>query len=451
MDNMVLFFSRSFFNRFFGEIESDNFSDIHAVITIDEKNYLSSRGKVVVGCFEEEYNNLPCADIDFNYLKYSLISDRFLNRFPANKRFEILQKEVAFWGEILDKWQPIYIVNETVAIEISEVLAIEAEKRGIKILTSLCSVIPGYFYWKDNPYNGRVRSLGSIAVTPEVKAKSLEYYNSVRYRNLKPLYVQNLPPQKGPSLRELLSTLNHDIRQWLIAKKIRDNNAFIYEDDYSDIKSFEKLKIFFGRLFNKYNDLSDVPEGNTYLFYPLHFEPEATLIYFSEEYQNQLHNIEMICRCLRFDQFLVVKEHPQQPGMLLRADFVALRKRHKNLIFLDSSFSTQDVLIGSEAIVTLTSTSGWEGLISGKPVLLLGTIFYDQCSEVTLIKSYGELKNVIRSKSYILPDESNVKDFIARYFMILEKGYPSPIYTGDFIENVRNFEIAINKQLIGNA
>ena len=450
LDTKVLFFSRSFFNKFFGEIESDNFSDIHAVLTVEEKEYLLSRGKVVVGCFEEEYKDLPSADIGFEYLKFSLVSDRFLNRFPVQKRKEILQKEVAFWSRILDEWRPVCVVNETVAIEISEVLAIEAEKRKTKVLTSLCSVIPGYFYWKDNPYNGRVRPLGTLAPSPEVIEKSEEYYNNVRYKNLKPLYVQNLPALKGPSLKELFSILNHDIRQWLSAKKVSDNHPFIYEDNYSDIRSFEKLKIYFGRLFNRYNVLSDVSEGYSYLFYPLHYEPEATLLYFSEQYQNQLHNIEMICRCLRFDQFLVVKEHPQQPGMLLRADFAALRKRHKNLIFLNSSFSTQKVLIGSEAIVTLTSTSGWEGLISGKPVLLLGTIFYDQCSEVTIIKSYVELKNVIRSKSYIHPEESKVKDFIARYFMILEKGYPSPSYVGDFKENARNFEMAINKQLIGD-
>lgn len=450
LETKVLFFSRSFFNKFFGEIESENFSDIHAVLTVEEKEYLLSRGKVVVGCFEEEYRDLPPADIGFEYLKFSLVSDRFLNRFPVKKRKEILQKEVMFWRSILDQWRPICVVNETVAIEISEVLAIEAEKQRIKVLTSLCSVIPGYFYWKDNPYDGRVRPLGTIAPSPEVKEKAEEYYNNVRYKNLKPIYVQNLPVPKGPSLKELFSVLNHDIRQWLSAKKVSDSKTFIYEDNYSDIRSFEKLKIYFGRLFNRYNALDDVSEECSYLFYPLHYEPEATLFYFSEQYQNQLHNIEMICRCLRFDQFLVVKEHPQQPGMLLRPDFVALRKRHKNLIFLESNLATQDILIGSEAIVTLTSTSGWEGLISGKPVLLLGTIFYDQCSEVTLIKSYEELKNVIRSKSYIVPDENNVKDFIVRFFMILEKGYPAPSFAGDLRENVRNYQMAINRQLVGN-
>lgn len=442
----VLFFSRSFLKTFFSGVNSEFFEDIHVTLNKSEREDLESLGKRVVGCFEEEFNTLTVPDFPTNYLRYSFSSDRFLNRFDIEYRSLILGKEITFWRNILKKFQPDVIINETVAIELSEVLAIEAELAGIPVLSSLCSPIPGYFYWKANPFDGSIPDVNDIEPNESMQSWATEYFIQVSERQLKPLYVQTLNSKGKDSLWRLPSFLKHDLGLWLKKRKVKKSRIFVYEDYYTS-DPFVKTKTLIRSYFGNYDHLSDFV-GKKIIFYPLHYEPEATLFYFSEEYQNQLHTIELISISLKQNQYLVVKEHPQQKGRLMRADYSSLRKKHKNVVFIESDISSEELIKSSEAVVTLTSTAGWEALMWGIPVLVLGTIFYDQCSEVTKIRSYQDLKKRLRTSTYKIPEKKKVIDFIAKFMTTLHKGYPAPsVKVEDQFMNVKNYQKAIEQFL----
>jgi hypothetical protein len=131
MKPKIVFFSRSSQTVLCPLLISDKYDSIHVVLTRQEKEELEARGFNVEFCFET-YNK-SIEKIDGNYLKSSLLSDRFLNKLRLNERLNLLKKEVSFWADVFDKYKPIAIINEQVAIEIAEVMYIEAKKEALNI------------------------------------------------------------------------------------------------------------------------------------------------------------------------------------------------------------------------------------------------------------------------------------------------------------------------------
>lgn len=442
----ILFFARSFLAKYYSEIRSEKFESLYVVLTHEEKIFLESKGITVHGCFEDEYEKLQVSTVCNDYLRTSFISDRFLHRFSLDKRLEILGKEISFWRNIFEKLKPDYLFNETVALEIAEVMAIEAGRMNIPFFSSLLGFLPYTFYWKPSPFDGRLNDLSQIDPSDECMHKALEYYKRVTEKGHKPFYIiDSLKPNNYP-LRSLIGSLFRNTKKFLKKRKIRRLLRFKYEDDYTSHPYRTSLRII-NRIIHNYSNNSELLNKKL-IFFPLHIEPEAILNYFAEEYQNQVSTIENIARTLKHNQYLVVKEHPQQKGVLLDKRYRELKNKIPNLFYLPAEVDSYDIIEKSEAIVTLTSTAAWEGLIFGKPIFVLGKIFYDQCPGVSRIESFAHLKEEIRKNEYILPIKEDVIIFIARMISIFHKGSPTPYAKEDFHQNVSDYTRAIEVQIL---
>ena len=255
--------------------------------------------------------------------------------------------------------------------------------------------------------------------------------------------MQDLPPAKNFSLKRMAGTVFRDLLLFWEKRKLKRIKMFKYEDHYSS-SSFLNSRRVFNRVFHNYDKLKSC-KNKKLIFFPMHFEPEATLFHFAEEFQNQEHTIDMIARALKVGQYLAVKEHPQQKGALLDRRFRDLKKKHSNLIFFPAEIPSQNVIKIAEAVVTLTSTAAWEALVYGKPVFVLGTIFFDQCPGAKKISNYFHLKEQVRKENYEFPDKKKIIDFIARMYSILNEGYPSPYFKGNWDKNINDYTRAIEK------
>ena len=129
MKPTIVFFSRSSQNALFPLLASDKYISVHVVMTKEEKCNLEKIGLIVEFCFEEynKYSSIP----DSNYFTTSFVSDRFLKKYSIEDRIKFLTNEIAFWSDVFDTYKPLAVINEQVAIEISEVMYIEAKKRNI--------------------------------------------------------------------------------------------------------------------------------------------------------------------------------------------------------------------------------------------------------------------------------------------------------------------------------
>jgi len=434
----VLFFARGYQADFFPALKTDLFDSVLVTLTPGESARVRRAGGEVAACFESEYPNIKPASIPDDYLLSSFVSERFLGRFSFNKRREILAKEIAFWGDLLDRHKPVAVVNELVALEISEVLLIECRKRDIPYLAGMNCVVEDLFYWLPDPMTMSGRKLPQgVTPGPDAQAAAKAYLTEVFAKDYKPFYVKNLSGRLAPMpfVKALIRWC-----MWQVKKLGGENpNRFVYE--MYDEEYGKRISTYIKSLYRRYDRLEDLPQGAEVVFYPLHQEPEATLNYMSEYLSNQVATIENILKCLKPDQVLVVKEHPVDKGSLLRKKFWDIRARNSALYFLPAEVHGREVLSVAERVVTLTSTVGWEAAVIGKTVYVMGEIFYNHLPGVQEVTSWKQLKAALRqpvSETRRMTVEE-AERFVAQLAEISYPGNPFPypeLYSRRNLDNI---------------
>ncbi len=436
----ILFFARGYQADFFPELRDDAYEAIFVTLTRAEAAQVRAKGAEVAACFEADYDSIEPVQVPDHYLYTSFMAERFLGRYDHDKRLEILGKEIAFWRGLLDRYDPVAVMNELVAIEISEVLLIECRARGTRYLAGMNCVVEDFFYWLPDPMTISGRTFDLPEPEEAAKSAAAAYFEELRQQDYKPFYVKNLAGRRAP--KPLLAGLIKTIQWWWRDRKSR-TGAFRYEsylEEYS-----KRLQTFAASFMRPYDRLEDIGADKEIVFYPLHQEPEATLNYMSEFMANQPASIENIMKCLGPRQVLVVKEHPVDKGALLRRKFRELRDTYSALRYLPAEVPGRAVLKRCERVVTMTSTVGWEAANIGKSVCVMGEIFYDDLAGIKRIGSWAELRDAMRTPIGDMPrlDPALAEHFVAQMTQASYRGNPFPYPELYSAENIARVKYAI--------
>jgi len=385
-------------------------------------------------------------EIPDSYLKTSFFTDRFFGSFTLEERRIILSKEIVFWDRIFEKYKPVALINEVIAIEISEVMYIEATKRNIRYFGWMVSPFElRQFYWLSNPYFSSLDEKIFKELPDDDSVVFAEnYFQKINEEaNVKPFYASGLASRYNffMFLKWLALLILKMIKSGFNYKMNRFLKAY-----YCDKTAYKtKLVNYINSILCSYNKIN---ENFEIVFYPLHYEPEASILYMSEYYEDQIGLIRNLAKCLTNNQILVVKEHPQQPGMLLSKSYRQLRKRLSNIAFLPAEYSTKKIIQLSELVITQTSTAGWEALILGKPVIVIGKVFYDKYPEINIFSDFENLKTMIHNKQYQIPQKEDTLRFIAQVWNYCQEGNPYPHTELYNPENIKRIVNSIEQRLI---
>lgn len=396
-------------------MKSDSFDVIVVCLSKDSKVKHIEAGLDVIACFEEEYDGLKVTKAPDNYLIHSWDSDRFLNRYSYDKRVEILGKEITFWSEIFDTYHPDCIINEVVTIELMEVMFLEALKRNIPYYRWGLWPLHRLDIWvKDSPFNSRMSKSYWESVEEEdvdIK-KAQEYIKQVRNEGTKPFFIQK---GKNRSLnRRVKNTWNYSKTFFQHYIKKNRHEKFFYED-YFDL-SIQLLYNKWCRLMYHNYDQFALSDKTEYFFYPLHYEPEATIEYFGFHFNDQAMLIGRIAHCLKTNQILIVKEHPQQLGALMNRKYRELKKKFPNILFLPGSISSSLIFPHIKCLVTLTGTAGFESWICKKPVIVFGEVFYKDFPGIIQCDSFRQLYDIIRNDKYQTANDEIITSYVAKMY-----------------------------------
>lgn len=442
----ILFFARGFQAGFYPELRDDRYHAVYVTLTREEAATVRAKGGTVAACFEADFDTItpapaiPSEPVSAGYLLTSLMSERFLGRYSHTERLMILGKEIAFWRAILDEYQPVAVCNELIAIEISEVLLIEARARSIRYLAPMYCLVEGRFYWLPDPLTLSGRVLDLPQPSPASYALADAYLAEVRKSDYKPYYVRNLASRRA--LKPLATGLvKAALWRWRDrrSRMASQPGAFRYES-YTE-EYAKRGQVFAASFRYAYDRLADIPPAHEIVLYPLHQEPEATLNYMSEFFANQVATIENILKCLGPHQVLVVKEHPVDKGALLRPKFREMKEQYSNLALLPAEVPAREILARCERVVTLTSSVGWEAAVLGKSVCVMGEIFWDAVPGVTRIETWPQLRDAMRTPvaemERVAPEDA--RHFVAALTEFSHKGRPLPnaaLYDPDNIADV---------------
>lgn len=219
--------------------------------------------------------------------------------------------------------------------------------------------------------------------------KDLGYFNSSASGKGFPISI--LPPTEPPFYMQSVSSIS----KRNIKNKLQRLRAQLIITFGLTGHSFEKRKSSFNRNVKRWQNaleqkrylrqakecFSDTPTKEKYVYFPLHLQPEMTTDVLGSAYADQMYALEALRQIVPLEIPIYVKENPKQTGILRSEVFFKRLKRLKkiqNIKLISHHVSSFELIQNSTAVSTITGTAGWEALRMQKPVIVFGSIFWNQ-------------------------------------------------------------------------
>lgn len=381
---------------------------------------------------EEEYG-LPSL---WPYLTVDrvLMSGQLVREYPHDKcrytheeLLRIIQVHAKAVERMLDEERPDFLFCSVIGSVGSLLLLRICQKRGVKVLFVNTGCIRDR--WLLSEDNETFTGVDRLFTQDRARLKHAparkqaeDFLRAFRERPIP--YIKTTTPNQYPTSRRKQFKFLHPKKGWRSfstwLKEVKTSRTDPSRHDYDYIGPWNYLRDLVKRKARNLigaADLYDAFDPNEdFAFFPLHYEPEVSLLLQAPYYTDQAHLIKQIAKSLPVQMKLCVKEHPTMVEYRPRRFYQELKKM-PNVKLLPPTMTSYDILPHAKLIVTITGTSAWEGTFLKKPVISFGHWFYNS---LPFIKYCGEIemlpKLVKEQLTNFRYDEEALLDFIAAIF-----------------------------------
>ena len=200
----------------------------------------------------------------------------------------------------------------------------------------------------------------------------------------------------------------------------------------------------------------DVVSDENFVFYALHFEPEATILN-RTVFSNQLYNIKMLAKSLPKGWKLYVKEHPMQFAFTRKdlsycfnninyfrsLEFYAQIARIDNVRIIKKQVLSDYLVNLCKAVATINGTVSLEAVSSKKPLIIFSkdTCMMGLLKDTFIINKYDQIRSAMNKIEHgFLPKYDDLQEVFENYLYELK----------DFMSNNYDEEkIAFYSKLFG--
>jgi len=388
------------------------------------------------------HKNISLGEIESYVHKYGRIGlNRILSidRFLSGKDYKVLLQWVIghlrFYEYYFDQEHPDFFVGPGIAFLSHLAAYLVGKVRGAPYLAMMQTRIPNNRFaicrnltdtW--DAVKEEYSKLNKMCIPPSEHAKA--FIRQFREKPIKPSYM-TMDYQKNTIRKaQIKKFLNRLILYYVKGWGREEFDYYTHSPFYYVHRDL--LKIVKSQIGKKLRIFTRLCKTDKFVFFPLHLQPEASTSVLARFYVDQISTVENIAKCIPLSHLLYVKEHSSALGT--RKKQRAYYKRISSIPavrLIHPEEDTQELIKHADAIVTLSSTVGWEALLHGKPVITLGDVFYND-SELTLIaKSYDEIeealiKILLKQEHTVIPEIFETK--LGRFVDAIFRG----TYMGNF-------------------
>jgi hypothetical protein len=386
-----------------------------------------------------------------NLWLYIIAGDPLLTKINKEKALRIIIAEIKFWENLFDTEKPDAFIDEGIGGCILPVCKV-AENYGVSILNLMTSRVPNRFVIHDNPF-GHCGTMERIfndlkqrRLTQTEETEANLFLKQFKSRRLKPPYMEYVTRPPPITFRAPVILFKYFTGYY------GDKNTKYFSISRPPLNVVKELllRICHYKLVTLLKNIWEKPKEEKYILFPLQFQPENSTKVLAPFYLDQLALIENIAKALPINLTLYVKEH--QASISMRP--LSYYKRIKNIpnTHLISPFADNYELIkGSVAVATITSTMGWEAILYQKPVIVFGNVFYDIFDLVYKVRDITKLPYVLNEAvSSFRQDDELLKKFILAFLKGTYQG--EMLYEALSDENIKNLckGIALELDLVSN-
>jgi hypothetical protein len=164
-------------------------------------------------------------------------------------------------------------------------------------------------------------------------------------------------------------------------------------------------------------DYDEFDPDQSYVHFPLHAQPERSLMIWTRYYQDFPAVVKNIAQSLPVGMELYVNDHPIMGGVRSSSFYDDLR-RFPNVRVISPEVPTSRISTNADSVLTISSTVGLEALVNGVPVVALGEPCYNILDTVQSINSYDEIPEAIQTAVNSDVDMQELRAYVAASFEV---------------------------------
>jgi len=351
--------------------------------------------------FEEKYQ-INLWTLAYNERLFYQFNDYY--KFTDDQIMSILEQECKLFEKILDETKPDFLIMLDTNMHHNHLFYEISKKRGIKPMLLVATRL------------ARRWTISSNADNVDFIPQKLEYSKTNKSFDDLRNYLKSFDTFKLATQVEsrFLSSNTSLIKAAL---------TFLFQNGSADTKTHysyygrSKLKVLIKSVLNilktKYREsfidknlVQKINFDSRFVYFPLHQEPERSLLLTAPFYTNQLEVITNIVKSLPVGYKLFVKEHPAMKSREWRKiSFYKQLMALPNVVLVHPSVKPDDLMRNCSLVIAISGTASFEAAFHQKPSIIMSDTSFSILSSVHRLKSIEELPRIIRNSL-----ESNITD-----------------------------------------
>ncbi|MDO8619789.1 MAG: hypothetical protein Q7R64_00370 [bacterium] len=356
--------------------------------------------------------------------------NRFFDEFVVDERRRIYYEMVRYWSGVLSRYTPDVVLFPTLPhFGYDYILYSLARLAGIKTIFFDDTRFPGRLlpatdlaHLTESLKSAMTRNTGKQYSLDDLAPDIRGYYESRSRKDYSvvPSYIADqkerhsiwklrLPWEKmGESLRDF--SFLHKAPRYL--RFLARERTIPFVKKVGTHLSYPLLS----DLRKEYTALTHAPDfGRPFVYFPLQKQPERTTSPQGDMFVDQLLALELVSSALPKGSVIYVKEHPLQwahfgvrfSSSRYRGYYERI-SRIPNVVLIPLSTDSYRLINESLSVSAVTGSAGWEAVLRGKPAIIFGKVWYEDCQGIFKASSKEDCVKAFATiaRGYVVNQES---------------------------------------------